>query len=92
MPGLGEHALDHFHGIVPLPIDAGVHELVARSRAGTMRRNNLCDDGSEFVGHLHINLTQRGSAQPAFENGCIHLSFRARDLLLPNAFISRLYL
>src|SRR6185437_7273047 len=49
MPGLGEHAFDHFHGVLPLPIDAGVHELVARSRARTMRRNNLCDDGSEFV-------------------------------------------
>jgi hypothetical protein len=32
MPGLGKHALNHFLGITPLPIDAGVHELVARSR------------------------------------------------------------
>src|SRR5262249_11111786 len=64
MPRFGQHAFHHDLGFIPVPIQAGVHEILAGSRAGTMSGDDLGDDRRQVVDDLHANLLEYGSAGP----------------------------
>jgi len=50
---LGEHAFDHLLDFVPIAVNARVHELLAGSRSRAMRRDDVGDQGSKLINHLH---------------------------------------
>src|SRR5262245_22493192 len=64
MPRFGQHALHHDLGLIPIPVQAGLHEIIARPRAGTMTGDDRGDHGRQVVNDLHANLIQYGSAGP----------------------------
>src|SRR5262249_33721324 len=51
--GFGEHAFDHFFRLVPVAVNTRLHKCFARPRPGTMRGDDVSDDGCELINDLH---------------------------------------
>jgi hypothetical protein len=49
----GEHAFDHFSRLMPVAINACLHECFAGPRTGAVRGYDVSDDGSELINNLH---------------------------------------
>ena len=49
----GEHSFDHFSRFAPVAVNTRLHECFAGPRTGTMRGNDIGDDGSELINDLH---------------------------------------
>ena len=49
----GEHSFDHFSCLAPVAANTCLHECFARPRPGTMRGDDVSDDGCELKNDLH---------------------------------------
>ena len=46
---VGKHALDHVFGLIPISVNARVHELLAGSSSTAMCGDDLDDNGNELI-------------------------------------------
>ena len=53
VPRLGEHPLDQTFRFIPFAVHAGSQEFFARAGSRAMCGDDISDDGSKFIDHLH---------------------------------------
>src|SRR5436853_623318 len=64
VPWLGEHAFDHARGLAPVCMNARPHEVLARPRSRTVRRDDRGNQGRELVDDLHDPTSQSNCTVP----------------------------
>jgi hypothetical protein len=50
---IGKHALDHLFRLIPISVNARVHELLAGSGSTTMCGDDLGDNVNELINGMH---------------------------------------
>src|SRR5204863_3963592 len=65
----------HCGSVVPVSVDAGVHEVLSSARPRTVGRNDLGDDWSKFIDDLHCETPFANNERPGTRNRRHRVSF-----------------